>query len=71
MKKMIFAVVFAVVFVAAYLALCFAIPAFRIKLDAAPMVYFVESITHMAFFKALVSFIAAMIAGVIALMVRK
>jgi len=66
MKKASFALIlFAVVFVAAYLTICFAIPGMRIKLDAEPLEYFLESIRHMAFIKTAASLIPALIAGAI------
>jgi len=70
-RKMLSIAVFAVVFVAAYLVMSFCIGGMRIKLEAEPMVYFAESIMHMAFFKGIVSLIAALIAGVIVLAVCK
>ena len=72
MKKASFALIlFAVFFVAAYLTICFAIPGMRIKLDAEPLEYFLESIRHMAFIKTAVSLVAALIAGAIPSFFRK
>ena len=70
-RKHLAAILFVAVFIGAYLFICFMIPGMRIKLDAEPMVYFVESIMHMVFFKSIVSLIAALIAGVIPLMICK
>ncbi|MBE6996285.1 MAG: hypothetical protein E7429_06135 [Ruminococcaceae bacterium] len=64
-KKLIALALFIIAFVAAYFIICFAIPGMRIKLDAAPMEYFFKSITHMAFFKTLVSLVVALIFGAI------
>ncbi len=64
-------VLFFVVFLAVYLMLCFAIPGMRIKLDAAPMVYFFKSITHMAFLKAMAALVVAGIIGAIPLVLEK
>ncbi len=70
-RKMLSIAVFAVVFVAAYLVMCFCIGGMRIKLEAEPMVYFVESLRHMAFFKTIVSIVPATIAAVVVLFVKK
>ena len=66
-KKTVSLVVFLIAFIATYLIICFAIPGMRIKLDAAPMEYFFKSIIHMAFFKTIVSIVAALILGAIPL----
>ena len=66
MKKTLFSVsLFLLVFAAAYLALCYLVPGLRIKLAAPPMEYFFASITHMFFFKALLSSLIAVIAAAI------
>ena len=70
-KKLTALALFFAAFIAAYLVICFAIPGMRIKLDAAPMEYFFKSITHMAFFKTIVSFVIALILGAIPLCLRK
>ena len=62
---------FAVVFMATYLIICFAIPGMRIKLEAEPIEYFLESIRHMAFVKTAASLVAALIVGTIPLFFRK
>ena len=64
-KKIISLALFLITFIAVYLVICFAIPGMRIKLEAAPMEYFFKSVTHMAFFKTMVSLAAALILGVI------
>jgi len=72
MKKILISLaIFLITFIATYLIICFAIPGMRIKLDAAPMEYFFKSITHMAFFKTIVSFVIALILGAIPLCLRK
>lgn len=72
MKKVSIALLlFVVVFVATYLVICFAIPGMRIKLEAEPIEYFLESIRHMAFVKTAASLVAALIVGTIPLFFRK
>ena len=72
MKKVSIALLlFVIVFVATYLVICFAIPGMRIKLEAEPMEYFLESIRHMAFIKTAVSLVMALIAGAIPFLFRK
>lgn len=70
-KASIALLLFVVVFVATYLIICFAIPGMRIKLDAAPVEYFLESIRHMAFIKTAVSLVTALMAGAIPFLFRK
>ena len=66
MKKTLFSVaLFLLVFAAAYLVLCYLVPGLRIKLAAPPMEYSFASITHMFFFKALLSSLIAVIAAAI------
>lgn len=66
MKKNKFSIVlFVVTFFVAYLIICFAIPGMKIKLDAEPMEYFIESIKHTAFIKSVISFIVALIVGIL------
>ena len=72
MKKILPLALFVLAFIAAYMILCFAIGGFRIKLDAPPFEYFMASISHMMFFKALVSFVFAIIVGVVSfVLIRK
>ena len=61
------AALFVIAFIATYLIICFAVPGMRIKLEAAPMEYFFRSITHMVFFKMMVSLAVALIFGAIPL----
>lgn len=71
MKKLLLSVaLFVAAFIVTYLVLCYA-PAWRIKLDAEPMVYFLESIKHMAPVKSLISLGTGMIAGVVPVLIRK
>lgn len=64
MKKQIASIVFFfAAFIAAYMIICFAIPGMRIKLEAEPMEYFIESIRHMIFMKSLMSLFPALIIG--------
>ena len=70
-KKTVSVVLFLTVFVATYLVICFAIPGMRIKLEAEPVEYFFKSITHMVFFKAIISLVVALIFGVIPLFLGK
>ena len=66
MKKTLFSVaLFLLVFAAAYLVRCYLVPGLRIKLAAPPMEYSFASITHMVFFKALLSSLIAVIAAAI------
>ena len=62
-RKILSLVLFLIVFVSAYLVTCFAIPSMRIKLEAEPVEYFLESIGYMVFFKAAVSFVVALVIG--------
>ena len=72
MKRSIVAIaVFFVAFITTYFVICFAVPGMRIKLDAAPVAYFFASITHMVFFKALISFVIALIAGLIPIIIMR
>ncbi len=52
----------AMTFIIAYVACCY-VPPLRIKLVADPLTYLVESMKHMAVFKAAVSAAAACLAG--------
>ena len=70
-KKGLSAILFLITFVATYLFVCFGIPGMRIKLDAEPIELFIESITHMALFKSIISLAIATIIGVIPLLLSK
>ncbi|MBE4906850.1 hypothetical protein IMZ08_02100 [Bacillus luteolus] len=71
MKKVIISIIsFFIVFVATYLIIGY-LPNFRIKLDAPPLEYFVETIKHMVFFKSLVSFfVGVLVSGVLLIIIR-
>ena len=72
MKKSTVSVAFFLIaFIATYFMICFAIPGMRIKLEAEPMEYFFKSISHMAFFKAMVSFAAGLVFGAVPFIFRK
>lgn len=72
MKKAILPIIlFFAVFVLVYLSLCFLIPGFRIKLAAEPMVYFVESLQHMALIKCAAAALSGILATVALLMTRR
>ena len=72
MKKILISLaIFLITFIATYLIICFAIPGMRIKLEAEPIEYFLESIRHMAFVKTAASLVAALIVGTIPLFFRK
>ena len=66
-KKIISVALFLIAFIATYLIICFAIPGMRIKLEAEPIEIFFKSITHMVFFKTMLSFVVALIIGAIPL----
>ena len=62
---------FVFAFIGAYLFICFSIPGMRIKLEAEPMELFMESITHMALLKSVISLAAASAVAAIPLLFRK
>ena len=62
MKK---AIIFITAFILVYVGMCYLVPGLRIKLDAEPMVYFIESIKSMVLVKSVTSFVAAMIAVIV------
>lgn len=70
-KKIVSVALFLIAFIATYLIVCFGIPGMRIKLEAAPMEYFLKSVTHMMFFKTMVSLVVALIVGLIPLLFGK
>ena len=72
MKKTTLPIIaFATTFIICYFCICFLIPAFRIKLAAEPMEYFIESLKHMAMVKSIISIFIAIIAGVVASIIGK
>ena len=52
-------IVATIVFAVSYMACCYLVPAFRIKLSAPPMEYFVASVKHMMILKLIVSVVVA------------
>lgn len=60
-----------VVFAAVYLTMSFAIPGFRIKLEAEPAVVFVETLKILWPFKAAVSLIVAVLIGALPLLLGR
>lgn len=54
-KKILSIILFVVGFIATYLIMCYCIPGLRIKLEAEPMEYFIESIKNTAIFKSVIS----------------
>ena len=70
-RKSLFIVLFVVVFAAVYMIMSFAIPGFRIKLEAEPAVVFVETLKILWPFKAAVSLIAAVLIGGLPLVLGK
>jgi len=70
-KKLIPLVMFVLAFIATYLVICFAIPGMRIKLEAEPAEYFFRSLSHMALFKAIISFVCACILGAMTFILLK
>ena len=70
-KKTLSVVLFVIVFIMVYLILCFGIPGLRIKLEAEPIEIFFASISHMVFFKTIVSVIAAALAAVVPFLLGK
>lgn len=64
-------VLFPLLFITVYLVISFGLHGMRIKLEAKPVEYFLESIRYMAGFKSAVSFIVAMIPMIILRLVGK
>ena len=72
MKRKMFSLILAIVtFVAVYMIMSFAIPGFRIKLEAEPAVVFVETLKILWPFKVAVSLIAAVLVGGLPLVLGK
>ncbi|RXJ04503.1 hypothetical protein DS745_03730 [Anaerobacillus alkaliphilus] len=72
MKKVVISVFsFFIVFVGTYVLIGY-LPNFRIKLDAPPLEYFVETIKHMVFFKSLVSvLVGGLVSGALFIIIRR
>lgn len=64
-KKVLSIILFIVGFIATYLFMCYCIPNLRIKLQAEPMEYFIESIKNIAIFKSIISFIIGAILAIL------
>ena len=72
MKRKMCSLILAIVtFIAVYMIMSFAIPGFRIKLEAEPAVVFVETLKILWPFKASVSLIAAALVGILPLVIGK
>lgn len=72
MKKSVISIIcFVAAFILTYLALCYCVPGFRIKLDADPLTYFVESIAHMALFKGLTSLVIGAVIATVPLIIKR
>ena len=56
-RKVILSGLFIVIVAVTYLGLCYMIPGWRIKLEADPVVYLIESIKSMALIKTVISLI--------------
>ena len=72
MKRKMCSLILAIVtFIAVYMIVSFAIPGFRIKLEAEPAVVFVETLKILWPFKVAVSLIAAVLVGGLPLVLGK
>ncbi len=72
MKKNVLSIgLFVVAFIATYLYLCYCIPGWRIKLEAEPFAYFIESVKSLFLVKAMISFVLGGIVGAIPVLIRK
>lgn len=56
-RKVILSGLFIVIVAVTYLGLCYMIPGWRIKLEAEPVVYLIESIKSMALIKTVISLV--------------
>lgn len=56
-RKVLLSVLFIVIFAVTYLGLCYLIPGWRIKLEAKPVVYLIESVKSMALIKTVISLV--------------
>ncbi len=70
-RKMLSAIFVIGIFIAVYLIMSLAVPGFRVKLEAAPAVVFWENLKIIWPFKAAVSLIAAILVGILPLVVGK
>jgi len=58
-RKVILSGLFIVIVAVTYLGLCYMIPGWRIKLEADPVVYLIESIKSMALIKTVISLVVS------------
>ena len=56
-RKALLSVLFIVIFAVTYLGLCYLIPEWRIKLEAEPVVYLIESVKSMTLIKTVISLV--------------
>lgn len=70
-KKKLSIILFVVGFIATYLIMCYCIPGLRIKLAAAPMEYFIESIKYSAIFKCVISCVVGTILAMLPHIIKK
>lgn len=70
-RKTLSAILVIVVFITVYLIMSLAVPSFRVKLEAAPAVVFWENLKIIWPFKAAVSLIAAVLIGILPLVIGK
>ena len=56
-RNVLLSVLFIVIFAVTYLGLCYLIPGWRIKLEAEPVVYLIESVKSMALLKTVISLV--------------
>lgn len=70
-RKTLSAVILILVFIATYIYLSMGIPGLRIKLDAEPMVYFIESLKTMVMFKSASSLAAGFIVGMLPFLISR
>lgn len=56
-RKALLSVLFIVIFAVTYLGLCYLIPGWRIKLEAEPVVYLIESVKSMTLIKTVISLV--------------
>ena len=70
MKKVLPIIVFLITFIVTYIGISY-FPSFRIKLEAEPLEYFMESITYMIGFKSIVAGIIGIVVGIILVIIIK
>jgi len=60
-RNILLSLLFVMAFAITYLTLCYMVPGWRIKLDAEPFVYFIESLKSMVFIKATISLVVGIV----------